>query len=83
MSLSYDEIAEILRIIDSSSCDEFIVETGDIKLVVRRNGATGAAELVNNDAKPARPRLLVRRRPPFARRAPRRQRPRQARAKSK
>lgn len=52
MSLSYDEIAEILRIIDNSSCDEFIVETGDIKLVVRRNGATGAAELVNNDAKP-------------------------------
>lgn len=42
MSLRYDEIAEILKIIESSSCDELIVETGDIKLVVRRNGATGA-----------------------------------------
>lgn len=45
MSLRFDEIAEILKIIDSSSCDEFIVETGDVKLVVRRNGATGRAEL--------------------------------------
>ena len=53
MSLSYDEIAEILRLIDNSSCDEFIVETGDIKLVVRRNGATSTAELINNHAMPA------------------------------
>ena len=42
MSLSYDEIAELLKIIDSSSCDEFIVETSDIKLVMRRNGAAAA-----------------------------------------
>ncbi len=39
MSLSYDDIAEILKIIDGSSCDELIVETGDLKLVVRRNSA--------------------------------------------
>jgi len=43
VGLSYDEIAEILKIIDGSSCDELIVETGDMKLVVRRNNATGAA----------------------------------------
>ena len=42
MGLSYDEIAEILKIVDGSSCDELIVETGDIKLVVRRNAAGGA-----------------------------------------
>ncbi len=53
MSLSYDEIAEILRIIDSSSCDELIVETGDMKLVVRRNGASGHAELASEPATPA------------------------------
>ena len=41
MSLRYEEVAEILKIIDSSSCDELIVETGDIKLVVRRNGSPG------------------------------------------
>jgi acetyl-CoA carboxylase biotin carboxyl carrier protein len=40
VSLSYDEIAEIIKLIDSSSCDELVVETGDMKLVVRRNGAS-------------------------------------------
>jgi acetyl-CoA carboxylase biotin carboxyl carrier protein len=48
VSLRYDEIAEILKIIDNSSCDELIVETGDMKLVVRRNGATGHAEVVGD-----------------------------------
>ncbi len=43
MALSYDEIAEIVKIIDASSCDEVIVEAGDVKLVVRRNLAPGAA----------------------------------------
>lgn len=46
MALSYDEIAEILKIIDSSSCDELIVDTGDMKLVVRRNSA-GAAQHID------------------------------------
>ena len=43
MSLTYDEIAEIIKLIDSSSCDELVVETGDIKLVVRRNGTSAGA----------------------------------------
>jgi acetyl-CoA carboxylase biotin carboxyl carrier protein len=42
VALSYDEIAEILKIIDSSSCDEVVLDTGDMKLVVRRNSAGGA-----------------------------------------
>jgi acetyl-CoA carboxylase biotin carboxyl carrier protein len=37
MSLRFDEIADILKIIDASSCDEVVIETGDVKLVVRRN----------------------------------------------
>jgi acetyl-CoA carboxylase biotin carboxyl carrier protein len=41
VSLRYEEVAEILKIIDSSSCDELIVETGDMKLVVRRNAVSG------------------------------------------
>jgi acetyl-CoA carboxylase biotin carboxyl carrier protein len=63
VSLRYEEVAEILKIIDSSSCDEVIVETGDIKLVVRRNASprdvgpvaerTGAAPAI---AAPPRPR---------------------------
>jgi acetyl-CoA carboxylase biotin carboxyl carrier protein len=55
VSLRYDEIAEILKIIDSSSCDEFIVETGDVKLVVRRNGASGHTALASDHAAPAAP----------------------------
>ena len=41
MALSYDEISEIFKIIDESSCDEFVLETDDIRLVVRRRGAAG------------------------------------------
>jgi acetyl-CoA carboxylase biotin carboxyl carrier protein len=41
VSLRYEEVAEILKIIDGSACDEVIVETGDIKLVVRRNASPG------------------------------------------
>ena len=54
MSLTYDEIAEIIKLIDSSSCEELIVETGDIKLVVRRNGAApgAAAEYVERGSAP-------------------------------
>ncbi len=55
MSLRYDEIAEILKLIDSSSCDEFIVETADVKLIVRRNGVTGHAELLSDRPRPAAP----------------------------
>jgi acetyl-CoA carboxylase biotin carboxyl carrier protein len=36
--LGYKEVGEILTIIDSSSCDEFVLETRDVKLVVRRRG---------------------------------------------
>lgn len=48
MALSYDEISEILKIIDESSCDEFVLETGDIKLVVRRRGACGSAPSIES-----------------------------------
>jgi acetyl-CoA carboxylase biotin carboxyl carrier protein len=41
--LGFDEIAEILKIIDASSCDEVVIETDELKLVVRRNGAAAPA----------------------------------------
>jgi acetyl-CoA carboxylase biotin carboxyl carrier protein len=53
VSLSYDDIAELLKIIDGSSCDELIVETGDLKLVVRRNGAGNAYSPSHDVAAPA------------------------------
>jgi acetyl-CoA carboxylase biotin carboxyl carrier protein len=42
MALRYDEISEIIKLIDGSSCDEFILETEDIKLVVRRHGSNSS-----------------------------------------
>ncbi len=40
MALSFREVAEILKIIDASACDELILELEGTKLVVRR-GETG------------------------------------------
>ena len=46
MALSYREVAEILKIIDASACDELILELEGTKIVVRRgetgNGGAGA-----------------------------------------
>ncbi len=39
MSLSYREVAEIMKIIDASSMDEVILEVDGAKLVVRRGAA--------------------------------------------
>ncbi len=50
MNLKFEEIAEIMKIIDSSSCDELIVETGDVKLVVRRNGGATASPVIERPA---------------------------------
>jgi acetyl-CoA carboxylase biotin carboxyl carrier protein len=39
MTLSYKEVAEILKIIDASSCEEVVLELENTRLVVRRGGA--------------------------------------------
>ncbi len=49
MPLSYKEIAEILKIIDASDCEELVVEMDDIRLVVRRGGAGGGVEASYSD----------------------------------
>ena len=56
MSLTYDDIAEIIKLVDSSSCDELVIETNDIKLVVRRNGAPAApaAEYTERGSSPTK-----------------------------
>ena len=43
MPLSYKDISEILKIIDSSNCEELVLEVGDTKLVVQRNGGSTSA----------------------------------------
>jgi len=56
VSLTYDDIAEIIKLVDSSSCDELVIETNDIKLVVRRNGAPAApaAEYTERGSSPTK-----------------------------
>lgn len=41
MSLTYKDVAEILRIVDESDVEELIIELADSKLVVRRHAAAG------------------------------------------
>jgi acetyl-CoA carboxylase biotin carboxyl carrier protein len=59
VSLKYEEVADILKIIDSSSCDEVIVETGDMKLVVRRNAGPGYVAPAVERAAPATPAMVA------------------------
>ena len=40
MPLTHSDIAEILRLVDQSTLDEFVVEVGDLKVEIRRKGAT-------------------------------------------
>lgn len=43
-SLTQDDVIEILKIIDESKYDELHLETGDLKLIVRR-GSGGSAHV--------------------------------------
>jgi acetyl-CoA carboxylase biotin carboxyl carrier protein len=45
MSFNYREIAEILKVIDASDCEELVLETDGVRLVVRRQGAARVDEL--------------------------------------
>jgi len=51
--LRYDEIAEIVRVIDASSCEELILDTAELKLTIRRHGA---GNLTQGEGRGAAPR---------------------------
>lgn len=54
MDLNYEDVHNILKIIDGSSLEELHLEIGDFKLVVRRRGAGAAAPMTPPDV-PAPP----------------------------
>lgn len=54
MTLTYKDVAEIIKIIDASNCDEVIIELGDTKIVVRR-GSEGAVSAGPGTAPQRRP----------------------------
>ena len=70
MTISYDDVQNILKIIDSSALEEVHLELGDFKLVVRRHGAPGTTPQVETPTPPARAAGA-----PPARRRPRRRAP--------
>jgi acetyl-CoA carboxylase biotin carboxyl carrier protein len=41
MTLTYKDVADIIKIIDASSCDELVIELAGSKIVVRRNSRGG------------------------------------------
>ena len=55
MTLSYKEVAEILKIIDASSCEEVVLELENTRLVVRRGGAASDAGSPALQAPPTAP----------------------------
>jgi acetyl-CoA carboxylase biotin carboxyl carrier protein len=42
MDLTYEDVLNILRIIDQSSCEELHLELGDLKLIIRKSGGNAA-----------------------------------------
>lgn len=40
LTLTYKDVADIIKIIDASGCEEVIVELADVKIVVRRSSGT-------------------------------------------
>ena len=55
MSLTHSDIAEIIRLVDQSTLDEFVVEVGDLKVEIRRKGAMPAAPAAPAAPTPASP----------------------------
>jgi acetyl-CoA carboxylase biotin carboxyl carrier protein len=51
--LSFKEIADIIRLIDTSSCDEFVIELDDLRLAVRRKSAGTAPADTSFDSRPS------------------------------
>lgn len=53
MSLTYEDVQEILKIIDQSSTREIHIEVDDFKLIVRKHDADGAPAVATPAAPPA------------------------------
>jgi acetyl-CoA carboxylase biotin carboxyl carrier protein len=57
MALTYKEVAEILKIIDASECDEVNIELEGVRLSVRRNTSGTAAPAAGKPAPPPPPKI--------------------------
>ena len=57
MALTYKEVAEILKIIDASECDEVNIELEGVRLSVRRNTSGSTMRAAGESAPPAPPKI--------------------------
>ena len=71
MPLSHKDVAEIIKLLDASTLDEFAIDLPDLKLVVRRRGASDASIAVSevNPISISAPPAETAPRPPVAPRA--------------
>lgn len=53
MSLSFKEVAEILKLIDASDCDEVVLELEGVKLAVRRSTSAATSGTIASGGQPA------------------------------
>jgi len=71
MELGEDEVIQILKFVEQSNFDEFLLETGELKLVVRKGGwGTAVTEADSASVSPATARTVSQ--------APAKQKPEQA-----
>ena len=54
MTLRFDQVAELIKIIDASACQELVLETTELKLVVRR----GSVDAASSPKSPETPQLV-------------------------
>jgi acetyl-CoA carboxylase biotin carboxyl carrier protein len=45
MALRYDQVADLIKIVDASACEEVVLETPELKLILRRHGARNTGDL--------------------------------------
>jgi acetyl-CoA carboxylase biotin carboxyl carrier protein len=50
MSLSYKDVAEILKIVDASACEEVVLEVEGLRLVVRKGARGGPAATIDTSS---------------------------------
>src|SRR5215510_12950801 len=48
MTFTFKEVAEILKIIDASQCEEVVIELEGLRLVVRRGSPNGAPQAMHS-----------------------------------
>ncbi len=66
MALRYDQVADLIKIVDASACEEVVLETAELKLVLRRHSARTTGDVSATHVAPALPTATARAAEPAA-----------------